>query len=304
MAEQARQKVTVYDLTQNVPEGVSLSGLSVPKFDGANYYRQPTGESSTIGFSTTGTRFVQFEYQFYSLESTVTGSTALDGLVLNKRIFPAGIFTPTETQGAFVGMGKHSFTLNYTCKPYCKDFPNQYWNKLTVIDGNWDVPQEKIGLNSERLRLDVPGSKLTYNGLGSLSFDGVNYGRRIKNDHFILEWPKGYLPLSLSFTISANQSVKATTKIGNSILSVDTTDANNQIASNINLVKYKDARSVTVQVECAESSQSCASLYAPNIDVQTPQNISIPLIAIVGLALMILGALALLLGFGPHLRKA
>lgn len=92
MTEGAKPTVTVYDLTRSVPEGVSLSGLSVPKFDGANSYRQSTAQPSTIGFSTTGTRFVQFKYQLYSPESAVTDQAMLDHTPLGAAVFPAGRF--------------------------------------------------------------------------------------------------------------------------------------------------------------------------------------------------------------------
>lgn len=303
MAEQAKPKVTVYDLTRNVPEGISLSGLSVAKSDGANYYRQSTAPSSTIGFSTTGTRFVQFEYQLYSSGSSVTGRATLDRISLSTVSFPAGRFIQNAVQGTFVDAGKHEVSLTSACVPACVQPFNQYWTKLTVIEDMRVKAREDTGLGIERLWLNAPGTELQVSGVGPISFDGVNYRRPIDAPAFILSWPGGRSPLNVAFTINSNQPFRVTTKVGNEILSVKRGDAQTQVAPSISLVGHPDARSVTVQVDCLNGTPGCAGLYFPNVGLRSSPTISAPPVVTGGLTLVLLGVAALLLGFGPRSRR-
>lgn len=303
MAEQAKPTVTVYDLTRNVPEGVSLSGLSVPKFDGANYYRQPTAQSSTVGFLTTGTRFVQFEYQLYSPGSAVTGQATLDTAPLGTSSFPAGRFVQNAIQGTFVDAGKHEVSLASTCVPACAQPFSQYWTKLTVIEDTRVRAREDTGLGTERLWLNAPGTELKVSGVGPVSFDGFNYRRPIDAPAFTLSWPGGRSPLNVGFTVNSNQPFRVTTKVGNEILSVKRGDARTQVTPSLSLIGHPDARSMTVQVDCLNGTPGCAGLYFPNVGLRTPPGVSVPPVVTGGLTLVLLGAAALLLGFGPRLRR-
>ncbi|MFC5847251.1 hypothetical protein [Deinococcus petrolearius] len=303
MAEQVKPTVTVYDLTRDVPGGVSLSGLSEPKFDGVNYYRQPTDKSSTIGFSTSGTRFVQFEYQLYSPGSAVTGQATLDGASLGTASFPAGRFVQNAIHGTFVDAGKHEVSLASTCTPTCAQPFSQYWTKLTVIEDVRVRAREDTGLGTERLWLNAPGTELKISGTGPVSFDGVNYRRPIDAPAFTLSWPAGRSPLSVGFTVSSNQPFRVTTKLGDEVLSVKRGDARAQVTPSLSLIGHPDARSVTVQVDCLNGTTGCAGLYFPNVGLRTPPAISVLPVVSGGLTLVLLGAAALLLGFGPRPRR-
>lgn len=302
MAEQVRPKVTVYDLTREVPEGLSLSGLSVPKFDGANYYRQPITPISTIGFSTTGTRFVQFEYQLYSPGSAVTGQVMLDTTPLGSKTFPAGKFVDNAVSGEFVPAGQHQVSLSPVCNPACKELPNQYWTKLTVIEDARVRASEDTGLGTERLWLNALGTELSVTGTGPVSFDGANYRRPIEADSFTLVWPKSRQPLNVGFTVNSGQSFRVTTKIDNKVLSVTRGDARTGVSPVLSLVDHPQAHSITVQVDCLKTPR-CASLYFPNVSVRTPPAFPAPPMVTGGLMLVLLGATALLLGFGPRPRR-
>lgn len=303
MAEQTKPTAMVYDLTRNVPEGVSLSGLSVPKFDGANYYRQPTAQTSTIGFSTTGTRFVQFEYQLYSPGSAVTGQATLDTTPLGMFSFPAGRFVQNAIQGAFVDAGKHEVSLASTCVPVCVQPFSQYWTKLTIIEDARVKAKEDMGLGTERLWLNAPETELNVTGTGSVSFDGANYRRSVDAPTFTLSWPEGRLPLSMGFTVTSKQSFRITVKTGNEILFVGKGDAQTPVTPSISLIGHPNAQSVTVQIDCIKGGFNCAELYFVSVALRTPLNNTLPPMIAEGLTLVLLGAVAMLLGFGPHLRR-
>lgn len=303
MAEQTTTaKVMVYDLRQAVPDGVTLAGLSAPEFDGVNYFRHPTAQISTVGFSTAGQRFVQLEYQLYSSGSAVTGQPGLDGQALDKTTFPAGKFDPIAVQGGFVVGGEHTLSLAYACVPACAQPPNQYWTKLTVVEDVRVRASEDTGLGTKRLWLNAPGSELKISGTGPVSFDGVNYWRPIDAPAFTLGWPAGWQPLNIGFTINASQPFRVTTRVGKAVVSVKRGDRSTSVDPVLSLVGYPDARSVTVQVECLNGTPGCASLYFPKVGLRTPPAVSVPPVISGGLTLMLLGAAALLLGFGPRRR--
>ncbi|WP_156372761.1 hypothetical protein [Deinococcus sp. Leaf326] len=282
---------------------MSLSGLSVPKFDGANYYRQPTTQPSTIGFSTTGTRFVQFEYQLYSPGSAVTGQAMLDTIILGSKTFPAGKFVDRAIWSGFVPTGKYHVSLTYTCNPICGQAPSQYWTKLTVIKDARIQAKEDTGLGTERLWLNAPDTELNIIGTGPASFDGMTYRRPIEAPAFTLSWPSGRQPLNVGFTVNSNQPFRVTTKVGDEVLLVKRGDARTQVTPNLSLIGHPDARSVTVQVDCLNGTPGCAGLYFPNVGLRTPPAVSVPPVVTGGLTLALLGAVALLLGFGPRPRR-
>ncbi|MGX9688324.1 hypothetical protein ACTQ9L_14415 [Deinococcus wulumuqiensis] len=299
---EAKPKVTVYDLTQQVPKDVTLSGLSAPKFDGVNYFRQPLGQSSSLRFKVPGSRFVQLEYQLYSPESAVSGQVQLDGQVIGQATFPAGKFVTNSIGGGFLDEGEHQFSINYSCVPACQQPPSQYWTKLTVIEDARVKAREDTGLGTERLWLNAPGSELRIQGAGPVTFDGVNYRRPIEASAFTLSWPAHKQALSAGFTLHSNQPFRVTARVGDTVLSRKRGDARTAVQPTLNLLEHPQAQSVTVQVECLTDGQPCASLYFPSVNVLSPTPVTQNLTLALPAALLLLLGAAGLLGF-PSLRR-
>lgn len=303
MAEQLKPNVTVYDLTRTAPEELKLTGLSAPKFDGVNYFRQPTGPVSTLRFSTAGSRFVQFEYQLYSPGSTVTVKAALDGAVLDQRTFPAGKFIDNAVWGGFVPAGQHRISLTYSCSPGCTQPLSQYWTKLTIVEDERVKAHEDTGLGTERLWLNAPASELKISGTGPVSFDGVNYRRPVEEGGFTLSWPEGKQPLNVGFTVFSVQPLRVTTRVGNELISVSRGDGRAQVSPVLSLVGHPKARSVTVEVECLSGGQGCASLYFPYVSVLSPAPLTQNLPMASFGAVLLLTVITALLGFFPGRRR-
>lgn len=269
MAEQGQPEIKLYDLTREIPSGVTLSGLSEPKFDGVNYFRQPTG-SSHVGFRVTQPSFVQLEYQLYSPTSAITGRTSLNGQPLGPTTFPAGKFSSNSLLGQFVEPGHHQFTVTYSCTPACREPFSQYWTKLRVIEASGQKPVEDVGLGVVRWNQYAPASSLQLQGTGPLGFDGVNFFRVVEARTFQLSWPAGTKVLNASFLVNANQNFKVITRLGQNVLSAKEGTSKRGVYTQVGLIDQDVAGGLNVEVKCLESPQkACATLYFPKIGVQS-----------------------------------
>ena len=265
-----KPEIKIYDLTRTVPSGVELSGLSTPRFDGVNYFRQPTG-ASRIEFSVSRPSFVQLEYQLYSSEAAVTGQTSLDGVPLARSTFPAGKFIANSMLGEFIEAGTHQFEISYSCVPTCTEPFNQYWTKLHVIDASQQKATEDAGLGVMHWNQYAPASPLQLTGTNSLEFDGVNFWRLIQVGGFHLKWPAETKILNASFLINGNQNFKVVTKLGREVLATERGTAKQGVYTRLGLVGKSTERGLTVEVKCLETPRMpCTTLYFPQISVQTP----------------------------------
>ncbi|MFC6749941.1 hypothetical protein [Deinococcus aquaticus] len=212
--------VTTVDLRTDVPAGWILAGLSEPKFDGVNYYRVPQADRSTLTFTLDAAQFVELEYQLYSPVMAVTATAVLDGQPLGRRTFPAGKFELPERTGAFVNRGVHKLTMTYLCdhKP-CTVPVSQYWTQVRMVQPMPATARQGVGLHTERLVLNAPGTPLTVSGTGPLQFDGVNFLRRVTDRDIQLAWPEGKL-LNASLYVYAPQPFRVTTRVQGQVVDV------------------------------------------------------------------------------------
>ena len=270
MADQEKPEIKLYDLTREIPSGITLSGLSEPKFDGVNYFRQPIG-SSHVGFRVTQPSFVQLEYQLYSPTSAITGRTSLNGQPLGPTTFPAGKFSSNSLLGQFVEPGHHQFTVAYSCTPACREPFSQYWTKLRVIDASGQKPVEDVGLGVVRWNQYAPASSLQLQGTGPLGFDGVNFFRVVEKEGFQLDWPSKTKVLNASFLVNGNQNFEVVTRLGQEILTTERGNPKQGTYIQVGLVGKATENGLTVEVKCLTTPQTpCSTLYFPRIGVQTP----------------------------------
>ncbi len=269
MPEQGKPDLRVYDLTQEIPLGIALSGLSRPQFDGVNYFRQPTGSMSSVKFSTTQPSFVQIEYQLYSPESAITAQTVLDGHTLGTNTFPMGKFIGTRLLGGFVAKGEHQFMVAYRCTLECRENLRQYWTKLRIVDASGQKAAEDVGLNVVRWNQYAPASPLQLQGTGPLGFDGINFFRVVEKSSFQLGWPAGTKVMNASFLVNGNQDFEVVTRVRNETLSTEKGTPKQGVYTHVGLVGKPAANGLTVEVKCLKTpGLPCATLYFPSIAVQ------------------------------------
>ncbi len=285
---QSKSLLTKIDLRTAVPSGWQLEGLTDPKFDGVNYFRNPQGSMSKIQFRTNNTQFIQLEYQLYSPKENVTGIVKLDGKIIGKQVFPAGKFIDIQTVGAFVQEGNHQFLIEYQCQMQsCYSLINQYWTRVSMAPTKPRYAIESVGLNVQRWWLNAPNSPLTIQGTGPLSFDGINYIRKIQNKNVILNWNKAK-GFNSSTYIYAQEPFKVTTSISGRVLSIQEGNRFKGVYLSISLIKYPNAHSLNFEVQCLKTgSINCASMYFTQVAVDTA-SVASPLQVIVVLIVTIL----------------
>lgn len=79
--------------------------------------------------------------------------------------------------------------------------------------------RQGVGLHTERLVLNAPGTPLTVSGTGPLQFDGVNFLRRVTDRDIQLAWPEGKL-LNASLYVYAPQPFRVTTRVQGQVVDV------------------------------------------------------------------------------------
>ena len=289
-----------YDLRSTVPQGWILQGLTRPKSDGVNVFREPENTQSRIAFSTQEAKFVQLRYQLYSPQTDVTGSVQLDGKTIGEKTFPKGKFVNNHEVGGFVAVGDHTVTLTYLCggKP-CTTPVSQYWTQVTLVRPSPASGSEDIGPGVVRWSLNAPNSPLKISGVSQPLFDGGSYYQNVQQSSFQLSWPSGVRPLNISFQLYAAQPFRITTRLDGQIASVKWGSAKSSVNSYISMIPFPTARSITVQVECLKTGKGCATLYFPRVSVMpliyTPGTFG--WIIIFSAFLFMLLALWILLGF-------
>ena len=257
-----------YDLRSAVPEGWTLQGLTLPRFDGVNAFREPESAQSRITFSTREAKFVQLRYQLYSPQTNVTGRVQLDGKTIGEKNFPKGKFVDNHEVGGFVNIGNHTLVLTYLCegKP-CRTPISQYWTQVTLVRPSPVSGIEDVGPGVVRWSLNAPNSLLKISGVSSALFDGGSYYQNVQQSSFQLSWPSGVKPLDVSFQLYAAQPFRATTRLNGQVVSVKRGDEKSGIISYISLVSFPTARNATVQIECLKTGKACATLYFPRVSV-------------------------------------
>lgn len=306
------------DLTTRVPSQVTLTGLSAPGFDGANYFRTPTSPHSAVTFESGTSEFVQLEYQLYSPSTDVTGILKLDGRVLDTTTFPAGQFISNVVAGDFVAAGPHRFTLEYRCEGQpCAAPPSQYWTRLGQLPVPTAVARQDAGLGVERWQLYAPDSPLRVTGTGPLFFDGTNFVRRLTDPAFELSWADGNA-LNASMWIYAPQPFRVTTRAEGKVLDVQSGNKTQGVSSSVSLAGRKGIQALTVQIDCGpgktakqgeagsvEAGSGCAVLYFPQVAVLTAPPATAAQSGGAALAvLLILTVLWHWLGLAPRRRAA
>lgn len=260
----------IVDLRTEVPSDWSLTGLSAPRSDGANFFRTPTASQSVLTFATPEEQFVQYRYQLFSPNTPVTGRVLLNGRYLDTFTFPAGKFVNREVSG-FTQVGANTLTVEYRCgEGDCRTVPiNQYWTQLALAPAG--TARREVGLGVERWTLDAPGSPLTVKETGPLLFDNANYFRFIQGDGFTLSWPLGTRVLDASFQVSANDPFRVTVGVDGQVVFQKRGDESSSVAPTISLVEHPAADSLQVQVDCLTGQPGCARLYFARASVYPPE---------------------------------
>ncbi len=300
MPQSSKVQPQIIDLTREIPQGVKVSGLSAPKFDGANYYRQPVGPESGVDFTVPQTSFVQLEYQLFSPDKDINSALKLDGKTIGTAPFPAGKFLSNIQLGDFVAPGPHHFELAYDCLNSCTKI-SQYWTRVHLLDASQLSAIEPVGFSAEHWKHYAPVTPLKIEGTGSLNFDGVNYWKAVQASQVRISWPPDIKPLDISFQLNGSQDFRVTTRLGNKVLGVRTVKAKQGIDNRFNIVGQSQEHTLTFTVECLNGPRTtCTSLYFPEMTVLKPAtHLTSGLGALLG-AVVICGAALWLLALGPR----
>jgi len=286
--------VTTVDLRTDVPAGWTLAGLSGPKFDGVNYYRVPQADRSSVTFTLDDAQFVELEYQLYSPAQAVTATLRLGDQVIHQRTFAAGRFEPNERAGTFVPAGTHTVTWEYRCEGQpCAAPVSQYWTQVRTVPPMPPTARQAVGLHTERLVLNAPGTPLSITGTGALQFDGLNFLRRVLDRDVQLSWPEGKL-LNASLYVYAPQPFRVTTRVQGQVVDVQQGGKLKGVSPAVSLTRFPDARSLTVTVDCLGTAvtQGCAYVYFPQVSVDTTAPVTVPVLGAAALA-VVMGVAAL-----------
>lgn len=265
-----KPELRVIDLRTEVPSDWTLTGLSAPRSDGANFFRTPVASQSILRFSTPATRFIEYRYQLFSQTQAVSGRVSLNGQVLDTFTFPAGKFVNREVTG-FTEAGANTLTVEYRCgSGSCQAVPvQQYWTQVKLVVPA--RPRTDVGLGVERWVLDAPGSPLTVRGTGPLRFDNENHFRFVQGQELTLAWPPGTRVIDASFQVSADGPFRVTTSVAGQVISRKRGDKATSVTPTFNLVKYPAAGSLQVQIDCLTGAPDCARLYFARASVIPPE---------------------------------
>lgn len=296
----------VVDLRTEVPPDWSLTGLSGPRSDGANFFRTPTASQSVLTFSAPDVQFVQYRYQLFSPDTSVTGRVSLNGWLLDTFAFPKGRFVNSEATG-FTRAGANTLTVEYRCgEGPCAAVPiHQYWTQVTLAPTG--TARRDVGLGVERWTLDAPGSPLTVRGTGKLLFDNENYFRYVQDQGFTLTWPLGTRVIDAAFQVSADGPFRVTTSVDGRVIAQKRGEKTVSVTPTLSLVKYSSATSLDVRVDCLTGVPGCGRLYFARVSVVPPEVKTVrespPGAVLVLLALLLLAALAWWLRLVPPVSR-
>ena len=304
---------TTTDLSRQVPPGWSVSGLSAPKFDGVNFYREagPVGE---IRFSTSGPRYMQFQYQLFSPNSPVQGRLVLDGQLLGNYTFPAGQFV-TVLPGSFIGAGKHILRSEQSCRFACPI--NQYFAQVklaAVLPGS-----RSAGLGASRWLLDAPQPDFSVKGLSATQFDGVNYFRalnslqpvtftfpaKIRPTDFYYMTFSNSAAYQLNWSLDNGSSVTPRLVLGNKTPDPVFLPSQKYFGRTLALFRTYPLQKLQLQVSCQDGTASCLPIrfYWTELTV-IPLRGGLSTLSAPGLLSALALTLALLLLFALLLRPA
>ena len=284
-----------YDLRTSVPNGWIQTGLSAPKTDSVNMYRTPTAPESTLTFETLVSMYVQYRYQLYSPDQQMTGTVTLNGKTLDRFIFKAGQFQNREVSG-FTQTGRNVLQVDVKCGDAACILPaiHQYWTQVELVVPR--SPIDMVGLGVERWWLDAPGSALVSSGTGQLQYDGVNFLRYLTGQQFKVSWPEGTRPIDASLQVAADQPFRATFLVGDAVLVQLQGNAVTTVAPTLSLVKYSQARNLTVKVQCLKTPHTpCGRIYFTRVSAIPPFIAAPPTTLQLALGVMLLFAALLFL---------
>lgn len=248
------------NLRTEVPTGWQISGFSSVKSDGTNPYRIPQ-RLSEIKFSTTGARYLQFQYQLFSPDQAVHGHVMLDGQDLGHFDFPAGEFKsffPTS----LIKAGQHVLRFEQECSPLCSIHQYHAEVKLVALPS----AQYPAGLQAQSWNLDSFDSSFLASGLSDLQFDGKNYFRSLDSSQSaVFSVPKGFRATELhtrTISDSGAYQLRWTTQDGLPLkarmASQKTVLPKGQyVDQDIQLVEAKNPSQISVQIICQSGNASC-----------------------------------------------
>lgn len=303
------------DLRTQAPEGWTLHGLTAPRWDGVNFFReaQPVSE---IRFSTPEPRYVRFQYRLEprSPVDSLNAEVSLDGNVLGRYVFSKKNFEIFYPAG-FVGAGQHSLRLSYTCADSpCQPPASQYYAEMVLVF--LESAKQSSGLHAEQINLNVPQVTPQVNGSSQLLFDGVNFFRTLD----------GALPVTLTFptplpltdlryqSLSLRGDYRLTWQVNGGATRQaaveqpglgQTLPAKRIVDQYLSLVQPLEIKTLRVTARCATGDDACfpIRLYFPRVTVlrevggysslSSPQQLSVA----VGLTLLLVLLVWLL--FGP-----
>ncbi|WP_157445399.1 hypothetical protein [Deinococcus actinosclerus] len=286
--------VTTVDLRTDVPTGWNLVGLSDPKFDGINYYREIQGTHAFLEFKLNTPQFVQVEYQLYSRSQGVTSRLFMDGALLQQRRFAKNKLEEKERAGVFVKSGTHTISWDFKCSEEpCDDPLKQYLTQVKLIKRNGQEKSEEVGVHVFKEILDDPQTSLKVSGAGALEFDGINFLRRITSKNMQLSWSDEGAINAVLYVYSP-QVFKVTARLKNKVVDIQKNSKSEGALIAISLAQYPQVRTLDIEIDCLGKSNigGCAYIYSPYVIFRKVDPISKPelstIILLVGVILFTL----------------
>jgi hypothetical protein len=271
----ANMTIQVIDLGQELPKGWAQDGLSKPKSDGANAYRNLFKKDILFSFSLDQPMMMKYRYQLYSVDLGISVEVLLNGSKIDYFKFPPSKYENRQIVG-FAQAGVNKLEMHVKCENIECDVKNirQYFTQIVLSPYNPAI--KDVGLGVQRWALDAPESLIHTTGTGPLIYDDDGVGRLIEKSVFTIVWPDKSKVLDASMRIISNQDVIIKFYSGNEFIRQYSGSAGLPLDIELSLINNPVAKDLKIHLACTKTPRSpCASVYFTRVSA-VPAAIAAP----------------------------